>query len=86
MPFNPSPIPARASPPRSSLAPFLPFQRLASQSPASADGVGLGLTVVKAIADAHDAIIIAHARPDGGLKIDVTFAADTGVVVPGPAT
>ncbi|HUA45360.1 MAG TPA: HAMP domain-containing sensor histidine kinase [Solirubrobacteraceae bacterium] len=52
---------------------FQPFQRLASQSPASADGVGLGLAIVQAIAEAHDAIIAAQARPDGGLKIDVSF-------------
>ena len=31
-------------------------------------GLGLGLAVVKAIADAHGAHITAHARPGGGLR------------------
>jgi signal transduction histidine kinase len=64
---------------------FQPFQRLASQPAASADGVGLGLAIVKAIAHAHDAVITAHARLDGGLKIDVSFPTNTRAVVPGCA-
>jgi signal transduction histidine kinase len=65
---------------------FQPFQRLASQTPASADGHGLGLAIVKAIAHAHDAVVTAHVRLDGGLKIDVNFPVNTAAVVPGSAT
>jgi signal transduction histidine kinase len=65
---------------------FQPFQRLASQPAASADGVGLGLAIVKAIAHAHDAVTSAHVRLDGGLKIDVSFPANTRAVAPGSAT
>jgi len=39
----------------------------------AADGVGLGLAIVHAIADAHDAVVTAQARPGGGLRIDVGF-------------
>jgi signal transduction histidine kinase len=52
---------------------FRPFQRLDSNAAASADGVGLGLAIVQAIADAHDATLIARARPGGGLRIDIGF-------------
>lgn len=53
---------------------FQPFQRL-GPSPSSAEhGVGLGLAIVRAIADAHDATISAQARPGGGLRIDVAVA------------
>jgi signal transduction histidine kinase len=52
---------------------FQPFQRLRAQRGPSAEGVGLGLAIVQAIADAHDALVIAHARAGGGLGIDVAF-------------
>jgi signal transduction histidine kinase len=51
---------------------FQPFQRLAGRS---ANGVGLGLAIVQAIATAHDATVTAQARPEGGLGIDVAFPA-----------
>jgi len=53
---------------------FQPFQRLASHTAATVDGVGLGLSIVQAIANAHDAALTARARPGGGLGIDVAFA------------
>jgi signal transduction histidine kinase len=54
---------------------FQPFQRLALHPADTADGVGvgLGLSIVQAIADAHDATVIARARTGGGLGIDVAF-------------
>jgi signal transduction histidine kinase len=52
---------------------FQPFQRLGSRAGPSVDGVGLGLAIVQAIADAHDASITARARARGGLRIDVAF-------------
>ncbi|HXH95995.1 MAG TPA: HAMP domain-containing sensor histidine kinase [Gaiellaceae bacterium] len=54
---------------------FEPFRRL-NPSPRSVhDGVGLGLAIVQAIADAHHATITAHARAGGGLGISVAFLA-----------
>jgi signal transduction histidine kinase len=52
---------------------FRPFQRLGSDAGPVGDGVGLGLAIVQAIADAHDATLIAQARPGGGLRIAVDF-------------
>ena len=51
---------------------FQPFQRLAARS---ANGAGLGLAIVQAIAKAHDATVTARARTGGGLGIDVAFPA-----------
>jgi signal transduction histidine kinase len=54
---------------------FEPFQRFASDGAGAADGVGLGLTIVQTIADAHNACIHARPRAGGGLEIDVSFPA-----------
>ncbi|MFF1698760.1 sensor histidine kinase [Streptomyces sp. NPDC058257] len=55
---------------------FEPFQRLGRTA---GDGHhGLGLSIVRAIATAHDAVISAHARPGGGLVIEVSFPPRTG--------
>lgn len=51
---------------------FEPFQRTDSNR---SDGLGLGLAIVRAIADAHGASVIAEARIRGGLRIDVAFPA-----------
>jgi signal transduction histidine kinase len=56
---------------------FQPFQRLGSQAAPAADGAGLGLAIVQAIAIAHDAAITAQARTGGGLRIEIDFPADT---------
>lgn len=55
---------------------FKPFEQLDHGTGSSTDGVGLGLAIVQAIADAHNATVAAQARTDGGLRIDVNFAAD----------
>jgi signal transduction histidine kinase len=52
---------------------FQPFQRLGAERVGTDDGYGLGLAIVRAIADAHDATITARARPDGGLDVEVSF-------------
>lgn len=50
---------------------FQPFQRFGPHPSSAAHGVGLGLAIVRAIADAHDATITARAQPRGGLRIEV---------------
>ena len=58
---------------------FEPFRRLANDEvqPSSTvfGGVGLGLSIVRAVADAHGAQVEATPRPSGGLTIEVVFPA-----------
>jgi signal transduction histidine kinase len=54
---------------------FQPFRQLGTQRTRHGAGHGLGLAVVRAIADAHGATLTARARPAGGLDIEVTFPA-----------
>jgi signal transduction histidine kinase len=54
---------------------FQPFQRLDTARTGRGEGLGLGLSIVQAIATAHDATVTTSARPDGGLTITVTFPA-----------
>jgi signal transduction histidine kinase len=54
---------------------FQPFQRLGRARIRHADGHGLGLAIVGAIASAHDATVTAAARAGGGLDIEVSFSA-----------
>ncbi len=54
---------------------FEPFQRLGGGRAAVADGHhGLGLSIVRAIASAHEATIDATPEPEGGLAVIVRFA------------
>ena len=57
---------------------FQPFQRLASGHPNHPDGHGLGLSIVRAIADAHNARLEVLAHPHGGLTITTRFPARSG--------
>lgn len=57
---------------------FRPFQRLDVGPRSFADGVGLGLTIVQAIADMHGARVTARARPAGGLVVEVALSAFSG--------
>jgi signal transduction histidine kinase len=59
---------------------FQPFERLGTQPRARDDGIGLGLAIVQAIADAHDATVTAHAPPEGGLEIEVSLLAAERVI------
>jgi signal transduction histidine kinase len=52
---------------------FRPFERLATARASNGHGHGLGLSIVAAIADAHHATIDAHAQPEGGLLVQVSF-------------
>jgi signal transduction histidine kinase len=54
---------------------FQPFQRLTGERLRHDGGHGLGLAIVRAIADAHDASLTARARPDGGLDVTVSLSA-----------
>ena len=46
-----------------------PFQRLSRHAPGS--GSGLGLSIVRSVADAHGGSLSVAARPEGGLRVDV---------------
>ena len=52
---------------------FQPFRQLGTQRIRHGEGHGLGLAIVRAIADAHGAAITAIPRPQGGLGIEVVF-------------
>jgi len=52
---------------------FQPFRQLGTERTRHGEGHGLGLAIVRAIADAHGAALTARARPGGGLEIEVTF-------------
>ncbi len=54
---------------------FQPFQRLGRERTGYDGGHGLGLAIVRAIADAHGATLTANARPGGGLDIEASFPA-----------
>jgi signal transduction histidine kinase len=56
---------------------FEPFQRLEGARTRHDGGHGLGLSIVRAIADAHQAELAARPRADGGLTIEVAFPAAT---------
>jgi signal transduction histidine kinase len=57
---------------------FQPFQRLGGARTRHNSGHGLGLAIVRAIANAHHAELTARARPQGGLMIEVSFPPATG--------
>ncbi len=52
-----------------------PFRRLNGDRTSHAGGVGLGLSIVEAIATAHGADLELAARPEGGLDVLVAFPA-----------
>ncbi|MFF0269995.1 sensor histidine kinase [Kribbella sp. NPDC004536] len=54
---------------------FEPFQRLGTDRTHHTEGHGLGLSIVQAIADTHNATITTKTPPDGGLEIEVSFPA-----------
>jgi signal transduction histidine kinase len=51
---------------------FEPFRRMHART-RSAEGAGLGLSIVAAIARAHDATVTATPNRDGGLELTVRF-------------
>jgi signal transduction histidine kinase len=52
-----------------------PFQRAAPDRTASPNGLGLGLSIVADITEAHGAGLEVRARPEGGLTVAVSFPA-----------
>jgi signal transduction histidine kinase len=52
---------------------FQPFRRRDPHRGAHGDGIGLGLSIVKAIADVHGAAINTKPQSNGGLTVEVTF-------------
>jgi signal transduction histidine kinase len=52
---------------------FQPFWRLGTQRIRHNGGHGLGLAIIRAIADAHGAALSVSPRPSGGLDMAVTF-------------
>jgi signal transduction histidine kinase len=55
-----------------------PFQRLGTDRTGHGEGLGLGLSIVQAITQAHGATLTIRPRPGGGLHAEVSF--------PGPST
>jgi signal transduction histidine kinase len=54
---------------------FEPFTRVGADRSTRGDGHGLGLSIVAAIVRAHGARLLARARPQGGLAVEVRFRA-----------
>lgn len=52
-----------------------PFQRMGADRTRSKPGFGLGLSIVAAVAAAHDGTLELHARPEGGLEVYMAFPA-----------
>ena len=52
---------------------FQPFQRIDPRRTHHKNGHGIGLSIVQAIANAHHAELNAHAHPNGGLTVEVSF-------------
>ncbi|UBU17685.1 sensor histidine kinase [Nonomuraea gerenzanensis] len=55
---------------------FEPFRRLHADRLRSDRGSGLGLSIVRVIAQAHDGTVVARPREEGGLTITVELPAD----------
>jgi signal transduction histidine kinase len=60
-----------------------PFQRAAPDRTASPDGLGLGLSIVADIAEAHGAVLAVHPGTEGGLTVAVSFPAGRPQPAPG---
>jgi signal transduction histidine kinase len=54
---------------------FEPFRRGGSERTGGHEGHGLGLSIVRAIADVHAAVLTIQPQPEGGLEVTVAFPA-----------
>ena len=57
---------------------FKPFYRLGAELLVSGKGAGLGLSIVRSVAEAHDGTVTAVPRAGGGLEITVELPVDPG--------
>ncbi|MER6708076.1 sensor histidine kinase [Streptomyces fumanus] len=64
---------------------FQPFQRVGTARMHRREGLGLGLSIVSAVATAHHADLDAVPRPDGGLTVTVRFPGAAADPAAGPA-
>jgi signal transduction histidine kinase len=62
-----------------------PFRRLRADRTGSDEGLGLGLSIVAAIATAHGGTLDLHALPDGGLQATVALPLAAGPALVGAA-
>jgi signal transduction histidine kinase len=62
-----------------------PFQRLGTDRTGHRRGLGLGLSIVQAIAEAHGAALTVRPRPGGGLRVEATFPAPGAPTAPDAA-
>jgi signal transduction histidine kinase len=62
-----------------------PFRRIGADRIGSDKGSGLGLSIVAAIADAHDGSLDLHALPGGGLRVSIELPATTEIPARAPA-
>lgn len=64
-----------------------PFERLAAERTGQPEGSGLGLSIVRAIVQAHEGSLTIRPQPRGGLTVEVAFPSpDTADQEgPGPA-
>ncbi|GAA0412819.1 ATP-binding protein [Microbispora corallina] len=61
---------------------FEPFSRQQGDRVRSARGAGLGLSIVRAIVDAHGGTVTAVARPEGGLRVTIRLPAPPAPLEP----
>jgi len=54
---------------------FEPFRRAGNDRTRTRDGHGLGLSIVRAVADAHGATLTVDPQSVGGLRVEVIFPA-----------
>jgi signal transduction histidine kinase len=57
---------------------FKPFYRLGSERLVTGKGAGLGLSIVRSVAEAHGGTVVATPRQGGGLEISVSLPVDAG--------